>query len=119
VIPKFLSQALGGVPLVADGDGTHSRDFTYVDNVAAATLAAGERRLDGPLICSAGCGLSHTVLALAEAVGRVAERAVQIEFVPARPECAGTAAAEPLADAADELAMMRSDLSARGAGAGL
>ena len=41
--------------------------------------------LDGPLICDVGCGSSHTVLALAEAVGRVAERAVQIEYVPARP----------------------------------
>jgi len=41
--------------------------------------------LDRPLICDVGCGSSHTVLALAEAVGRVAERAVQIEYVPARP----------------------------------
>jgi len=31
-----------------------------------------------------GCGSSHTVLALAEAVGRVAERVVRIEYMPAR-----------------------------------
>lgn len=85
VIPRFLSQALDGVPLVVFGDGTQSRDFTYVDNVVAATLSASERRLDGPLICNVGCGSSHTVLGLAEAVGRVTERAVQIEYVPARP----------------------------------
>jgi len=85
VIPKFLSQALDGVPLVVFGDGTQSRDFTYVDNVVAATLSASECRLDGPLICNVGCGSAHTVLALAEAVGRVAKRAVQIEYVPARP----------------------------------
>ena len=85
VIPKFLSQALDGVPLLVYGDGTQSRDFTYVDNVVAATLSASECELDGPLICNVGCGSSHTVLALAEAVGRVAERAVQIEYVPARP----------------------------------
>jgi nucleoside-diphosphate-sugar epimerase len=85
VIPKFLSQALDGVPLVVFGDGTQSRDFTYVDNVVAATLAASECALEGPLICNVGCGSAHTVLALAEAVGRVAERAVQIEYVPARP----------------------------------
>ena len=85
VIPKFLSQALDGVPLVVYGDGAQSRDFTYVDNVVAATLSASERRLDGPLICNVGCGSAHTVIALAEAVGRVAERAVQIEYVPARP----------------------------------
>ena len=85
VIPKFLSQALDGVPLVVFGDGTQSRDFTYVDNVVAATLSASECRLDGPLICNVGCGSAHTVLALAEAVGRVAKRAVLIEHVPARP----------------------------------
>jgi UDP-glucose 4-epimerase len=85
VIPMFLSRALGGDPLVVFGDGTQSRDFTYVDNVVAATLSASERRLDGPLICNVGYGSPHTVLALAEAVGRVAERAVQIEYVPARP----------------------------------
>jgi UDP-glucose 4-epimerase len=85
VIPKFLPQALDGAPLVVFDDGTQSRDFTYVDSVVAATLSATECRLDGPLICDVRCGSSHTVLALAEAVGRVAERAVQIEYVPARP----------------------------------
>ena len=85
VIPMFLSRALDNESLVVFGDGTQSRDFTYVDNVVAATLSASECELDGPLICNVGCGSSHTVLALAEAVGRVAERAVQIEYVPARP----------------------------------
>ena len=85
VIPKFLTQTLDGAPLVVFGDGTQSRDFTYVDNVVAATLSASECRLDGPLICNVGCGSAHTVLALAEAVGRIAKRAVQIEHVPVRP----------------------------------
>ncbi len=42
VIPRFLSQALDGVPLVVCGDGSQSRDFTNVHDVVAATLAAGE-----------------------------------------------------------------------------
>ena len=85
VIPKLLSQTLDGEALVVYADGTQSRDFTYVENVVAAARAAREFPLDGPLICNVGCGSAHTVLALAEAVGRVAERAVQIEHVPARP----------------------------------
>ena len=100
-------------------DGTQSRDFTDVDNFVAATLSASERELTGPLICNVGCGSSHAVIALAEAVGRVAERAVRIEYLPARPGCARTAAAEALADARDEVAMMRSDRGARGASTGL
>jgi nucleoside-diphosphate-sugar epimerase len=85
VVPKFLSQALDGVPLVVFGDGTQSRDLTYVDNVVAATLSVSECRLDGPLICNVRCGSVHTVVALAEAVGRAAERAMQSKYVPARP----------------------------------
>ena len=85
VIPRFLSQALDGVPLVVFGDGSQSRDFTYVENVVAATLSASECELEGPLICNVGCGSAHTVLALAEAVSGVTERAVGIEHVPTRP----------------------------------
>jgi UDP-glucose 4-epimerase len=85
VIPRFLSQALDGMPLVVFGDGAQSRDFTYVDNVVAATLSASECQLDGPLICNVGCGSSHTVGALAVAIGRVTGREVEIEYVPARP----------------------------------
>lgn len=33
VIPKFLDAALNGRPLEVHGDGTQSRDFTYVDTV--------------------------------------------------------------------------------------
>jgi UDP-glucose 4-epimerase len=85
VIPRFLTCALDGQPLRIFGDGTQSRDFTYVDNVVAATIAASERELGGPLICNVGCGSSHTVTALAEAVGRVTERDVDIQYVAARP----------------------------------
>jgi len=38
-------------------------------------------KLDGPLICNVGCGDSHTVQGLAEAVGRVTGRAVAVERV--------------------------------------
>ncbi len=33
VIPKFIKQLLNGESPVINGDGTHSRDFTYIDNV--------------------------------------------------------------------------------------
>jgi len=85
VIPKFLTHTLDDLPLVIYGDGTQSRDFTYVSNVVAATLAASECRLPGPLVCNVGCGSAHTVLALAEAAGSVAGRAVRIEYMPVRP----------------------------------
>ena len=38
VIPKFVSQLMKGESPVINGDGKHSRDFTYIDDVIQANL---------------------------------------------------------------------------------
>ncbi len=38
VIPKFVSQLMQGEPPLINGDGSYSRDFTYIDNVTQANL---------------------------------------------------------------------------------
>jgi len=38
VIPKFVSQLMKGESPVINGDGTYSRDFTYIDNVIQANI---------------------------------------------------------------------------------
>ena len=40
VIPKFIKQLLNGEQPVINGDGTQSRDFTYIENVIEANLKA-------------------------------------------------------------------------------
>jgi len=40
VIPKFIKMFLNEEPPVINGDGTISRDFTYIDNVISANLLA-------------------------------------------------------------------------------
>jgi UDP-glucose 4-epimerase len=85
VIPKFLTRAARGEPLVIFGDGSQSRDFTYIDNVVAATTAAAQAPLDAPLVCNIGCGSRHTLLDLADAARRVAGRDVPVEFGAPRP----------------------------------
>jgi UDP-glucose 4-epimerase len=42
VIPKFLLRCLAGRPMIVFGDGTQTRDFTYVSDTAAGILLAGE-----------------------------------------------------------------------------
>jgi UDP-glucose 4-epimerase len=42
VIPKFMLHALAGLPMVIFGDGTQTRDFTYVSDTASGILATGE-----------------------------------------------------------------------------
>jgi UDP-glucose 4-epimerase len=41
VIPKFLLRCLAGKPMVIFGDGTQTRDFTYVSDTAHGILMAG------------------------------------------------------------------------------
>lgn len=38
VIPKFISQLIAGESPIINGDGSFSRDFTYIDNVIQANL---------------------------------------------------------------------------------
>src|SRR5882724_12038142 len=42
VISRFISDLLGGKRPVIYGDGEHSRDFTYIENVVDANLKAAE-----------------------------------------------------------------------------
>jgi UDP-glucose 4-epimerase len=41
VIPRFLLRCLAGRPMVVFGDGTQTRDFTYVSDTARGILMAG------------------------------------------------------------------------------
>jgi UDP-N-acetylglucosamine 4-epimerase len=40
VIPKFIGQFLNKEDVVVNGDGTHSRDFTFIENVVQANIKA-------------------------------------------------------------------------------
>lgn len=40
VIPKFINLFLDNKPIIVNGDGLHSRDFTHIDNVVHANLIA-------------------------------------------------------------------------------
>ena len=40
VIPKFIGQFLNNEGLTINGDGKHSRDFTYIENVVQANIKA-------------------------------------------------------------------------------
>lgn len=48
VIPVFLDNLLHGRPLPVNGDGLHSRDFTYVGTVCRVLLDAVRRRVTHP-----------------------------------------------------------------------
>jgi nucleoside-diphosphate-sugar epimerase len=61
VIPKFIQLMLSGSRPVIHGDGTASRDFTHVDNVVAANLAAAEAPEAPGRVINIGMQNSHTI----------------------------------------------------------
>jgi UDP-glucose 4-epimerase len=74
VIPKFLLRCLAGQPMVIFGDGTQTRDFTYVSDSARGILLAGTSDAAVGRTINLGSGTEVTVNDLAAAVARVAGR---------------------------------------------
>jgi UDP-glucose 4-epimerase len=67
---RFIKAATAGEPLRIFGDGKQTRDFTYVGDIVAATLAAGEQGVPGEVYNVAG-GSRVTVLDVLGILGRV------------------------------------------------
>jgi len=84
VVPRFMRLALEGEEPVVFGDGTQSRDFTYVANVVNATLSAAAAAGAAGSICNIGCGAPKTVLDLVAAISRVSGREITPTFEPPR-----------------------------------
>lgn len=68
VFGVFLAQKLAGKPLTVVGDGTQSRDFTFVTDVARAFLAAAESDAAGAVF-NVGSGGHYTVNRIVELIG--------------------------------------------------
>jgi nucleoside-diphosphate-sugar epimerase len=61
VVPKFIRLMLDGERPPINGDGETSRDFTHVENVVAANLAAAERSEAGGEVFNVAMGKSETL----------------------------------------------------------
>jgi UDP-glucose 4-epimerase len=84
VVPKWLWKMMTGQPIEVHGDGTQTRDFTYVDSVVDVLVDALERRvsLDSPVNLAFGKRVSLLeVLARMEALLGVVP---EVQFAAAR-----------------------------------
>jgi UDP-glucose 4-epimerase len=84
VIPRFILWGLRGEPLEVHGDGTQSRDFTYIDNVVEANLAAARGTGVGGEVFNVGCGERISLLAIIEMLERALGRALARHHTPSR-----------------------------------
>jgi UDP-glucose 4-epimerase len=90
VVSIFVSRMLEDKPVTIFGDGTQTRDYVFVRDVARANLLAGTvsvsrgDRLDVPAF-NIGTGRETSVNDLAQHVGRAIGRTPRVEYAPPRP----------------------------------
>jgi len=85
-IELFLRRVAAGEPLTVFGDGTSSRDYTYIDDIVAGVLAAYERiDTHGHRIWNLGGDRPATLTDLIATVGAVVGREPTVERAPLQP----------------------------------
>jgi UDP-glucose 4-epimerase len=84
VVPRFITAALAGEPLEVHGDGLQSRDFTYIDNVVAANLLAGDAPGAVGEAFNIACGARYSLLDTVEAIEKGLGHKVKREHVESR-----------------------------------
>ena len=83
VLGVFLAQKLGGKPFTVVGDGTQTRDFTYVTDIAAALIAVAQSSCTGKAY-NVGSGKTVSVNRLVELLGG---EKIHIPKRPGEPDC--------------------------------
>jgi UDP-glucose 4-epimerase len=86
VIPKFITAMQAGQAPTIFGDGTQSRDFTHIDDVVAANLAA----LDAPAaaagrIYNIACGRQVSLNELVVQLNEILGTSLEAEYLDPRP----------------------------------
>ena len=85
VIPLFINKmARGEVPHI-HGDGSQSRDFTYIENVVQANLRAAEAPGVGGEVFNVACGQRYTLLDLVASLNKILGTNIQPTFGDPRP----------------------------------
>src|SRR6185436_11793563 len=84
VVPKFITMLLEKKRPIVYGDGKQTRDFTYVENVVEANLAAcSAPKAPGEMV-NIACGDRVTIAGLANMIGEVVGHVLEPKLKPAR-----------------------------------
>lgn len=85
VIPVFLDALLKGETLPVNGDGSNSRDFTYVGTVCKVLLAAATDQVSHQEPVNLAFGTNTTLMELIAAIEDVSGQQAQVEHRSPRP----------------------------------
>ena len=80
VVPRFLQAALSGGSLVIYGDGRHTRDYVYVDDVVDALVAAATAKGINRAVINVGSGQETSVADLAAHIQTATGREVNVLY---------------------------------------
>ena len=84
VIPNFFYWAMNGKPLPITGDGTETRDWTYVDDIISGLLAMGIKEEAIGEAFNLGSAKEHRVIDMAELVNRLAGNEAGVVYTERR-----------------------------------
>jgi len=83
-IHKFTRLVMEDKPIPVYGDGSSSRDYTYIDDIVDGVIRAIERPF-GFEIFNLGNSYTVKLLDLIEIIGRAVGKEPKIEFLPFQP----------------------------------
>ena len=84
VIPAFIAAALEGKALTVHGDGTQTRDFTYVGDVMAVITDALRREVTTDSPVNLAFSSNTSLLALIAELEALLDRPLELEHAPSR-----------------------------------
>jgi len=84
VIPNFFYWAMNGRALPITGDGSETRDWTYVDDIVGGLLAMGLREEAIGEAINLGSGMEHRVAEMGTLVNGIVGNEAGIEYVERR-----------------------------------
>lgn len=85
VIARFVEAALVRRDIVISGDGTQTRDFVFVGDIALTNLVAATQPLSGHHVVNVGTGRESSLLDVVAAIERATGRPLPYSFTTARP----------------------------------
>ena len=84
VVPAFVSAAMAEQPLPVHGDGTQSRDFTFVDTVCSVITEAVQRKVTHPEAVNLAFGTQTNLLEVISELEDILGRELPVDFMPTR-----------------------------------
>lgn len=82
VVPRFLRAALSGASIVVFGDGSHTRDYVYIDDVVDALVAGSTAPDIDRQVVNVGSGQETSLNELVAAIGQTVGKSLEPIYNP-------------------------------------